>query len=143
MRGQTDVVSLLLNRMGPLGATTLLHDAALKGHVEIVELLLAHKAEVNAPNQEGAAALHDAALAGKCAVAEVLLNHGAQIDARDRDQQATPLERAASWGRIDVVELLLARGANPLLKDKNGKTALDLAIANNQSEVVKVLMRTP
>jgi ankyrin repeat protein len=77
------------------------------------------------------------------AVAEALLNHGAEIDARDRDQRATPLERAASWGRKDVVELLLARGANPAVKDRDGKTALDLAIANGQSDIVSVLMRTP
>jgi ankyrin repeat protein len=69
------------------------------------------------------------------------LNHGAEIDARDRDGQATPLERAASWGRRDVVELLLARGANPALKDKNGKTALDLAVANGQDDVVAVLQK--
>ena len=31
LRGQTNVVRLLLDRMGPLGSTTLLHDAALKG----------------------------------------------------------------------------------------------------------------
>ena len=111
----------------------LLHDAALKGHVEIVELLIAHKADVNARNAEGATALHDAALAGQTAVAEVLLNHGAEIDARDGDTQATALERAASWGASEVVELLLKRGANPSIKDKNGKTALDLAVANGQS----------
>ena len=117
MRGQADVVALLLDRMGPLGSTTLLHDAALKGHAQIVELLLAHKADVNARNAEGATALHDAALAGQCAVAEALLNHGAEIDARDGVTQATALGRAASWGRRDVVELLLARGANSSLKD--------------------------
>jgi uncharacterized protein len=76
-------------------------------------------------------------------VAEALLNHGAEIDARDRDQQSTPLQRAASWGRRDVVELLLKRGANPALKDKNGKTAFDLASANGQSDVLELLMRTP
>jgi ankyrin repeat protein len=145
MRGQADLVVLLLDRLP--GSTALLdpslHDAALKGYVEIVEILIAHKANVNALNAEGATALHDAALAGKCAVAEALLNHGAQVDARDRDSQATPLHLAASWGRRDVVELLLARGANPALKDKNGKTALDLATANGQSDVLSVLMRTP
>jgi ankyrin repeat protein len=76
-------------------------------------------------------------------VAEALLNHGAEIDARDGVTQATALGRAASWGRRDVVELLLARGANSSLKDKNGKTPLDLAVANGQSDVVSVLMRTP
>jgi ankyrin repeat protein len=39
--------------------------------------------------------------------------------------------------------LLLARGANASMKDKNGKTARDLAVANGQNDLVIVLMRTP
>jgi ankyrin repeat protein len=147
MRGQADVVGLLLDRMGASGSgellASLLHDAALKGYVEVVELLIAHKADVNARNAEGATALHDAALAGKAGVAEALLNHGAEINARDGDSEATALHRAASWGRRDMIELLVARGADRTLKDKNGKTALDLAVANGQNDVLPVLMRTP
>jgi ankyrin repeat protein len=44
-------------------------------------------------------------------MAALLLDRGADIDARD-DSGATPLYNAASWGRRDVVELLLARGAD-------------------------------
>jgi cytohesin len=143
MRGQTNVVSMLLDRMPPLGSTTLLHDAALKGHVDIMELLLSHGAEVNSLNAQGATALHDAALAGQRAAADALLKHGANINARDSESGATPLHQAASWGRRSVVELLLARHADPGIKDKNGRTALDLAVANGQQEVAEVLKRTP
>jgi ankyrin repeat protein/peroxiredoxin len=143
LRGQTNVVSMLLDRMPPLGSTTLLHDAALKGHIDIMELLLSHGADVNSLNAQGATALHDAALAGQRAAADALLKHGANINARDSDSGATPLHQAASWGRRSVVELLLARHADPGIKDKNGRTALDLAVANGQQEVAEVLKRTP
>jgi len=143
LRGQTNVVAMVLDRMPPLGSTTLLHDAALKGHVDVLELLLAHGADVNSLNAQGATALHDAALAGQRAAAETLLKHGANIDARDSESGATPLHQAASWGRRGVVDLLIARHADPHIKDKSGRTPLDLAVANGQDEVAQVLKRIP
>lgn len=105
-------------------------------------MLLKHGAKVDARNAEGATALHDAALAGQRAVAAALLDAGAPIDARDSESQATPLHRAASWGRVDVVKLLLERGADARLTDKSGHTALDLAVANGQNEAA-ALLRQP
>jgi len=143
MRGRTNVVEMLLSRMPPLGSTTLLHDAALKGHVDVLELLLKHGAQVDSLNAQGATALHDAALAGQKAAAEVLIRHGANVNARDAESGETPLHRAASWGRRGVVELLIEQKADPHIKDKNGRTPLDLAIANSQGEVAEVLKRIP
>lgn len=134
---------MLLDRMPPLGSTTLLHDAALKGHVDILELLLKHGAQVDSVNAQGATALHDAALAGQNAAAAALIRHGANINARDSEMGETPLHRAASWGRRSTVELLLANHADAQIKDKHGRTPLDLAIANSQNDVVAVLKRIP
>jgi ankyrin repeat protein/peroxiredoxin len=139
LRGQTNVVKMLLDMMPPLGSTTLMHDAALKGHVDILELLLVHGANVDSLNAQGATALHDAALAGQRATAEALLKHGANINARDSESGATPLHLAASWGRRPVVDLLLARKADPRIKDKNGRTPADLAMANGQADVAVLL----
>lgn len=143
LRGQTNVVKMLLDMLPPLGSTTLLHDAALKGHIDVIEVLLAHGAEIDSRNTQGGTALHDAALAGQRAAAEALLKHGANINARDSESGATPLHLAASWGRRNVVDLLLARQADAHVKDKNGRTPLDLAVANNQLEVAAVLKQTP
>jgi ankyrin repeat protein len=38
----------------------------------------------------------------------------------------TPLMNAASWVRYDAVQLLLERGADPLLKNERGQTALEV-----------------
>lgn len=43
--------------------------------------------------------------------AAMLLDHGARFDLRDDLLQSTPLGWACRWGRRDLVELLIARGA--------------------------------
>ena len=42
-------------------------------------------------------------------------------------------------GNREIVELLIARGADVHTKDKEGRTALSLAIRNNLSEIAEVL----
>jgi hypothetical protein len=42
-----------------------------------------------------------------------LLNAGARTDLRDNLLKSTPLGWACRWGRIELVKLLLERGADP------------------------------
>jgi hypothetical protein len=41
----------------------------------------------------------------------MLLDHGARIELRDELLRSTPLGWACRWGRREMVELLVARGA--------------------------------
>ena len=146
MRGQTDVVQLLLKRIQDVNAlryngSTLLHDAALKNRREIAEILIAKGADVNARNSIGSTPLHDAALAGSLDVAAVLIAHGANVNAQDTESGATPLHNAASWGRLEVVRLLLDKGADRTIKNKEGRTPADLASLNTQTAVVDLLSK--
>jgi ankyrin repeat protein len=118
------------------GGGTLLHDAALKGHIAVVRVLLEHGAKLDARNATGGTPLHDAALAGQTAVVELLLDKGAAINAKDTEGGETPLHRAASWNRGLTVELLLNRGADRTIRNKAGKTAFDLARENSADEAL-------
>jgi ankyrin repeat protein len=50
-------------------------------------------------------------------LATILLDAGARLDVRDTLLQSTPLGWACRWGRVDMVKLLLARGADPIEAD--------------------------
>lgn len=109
------------------GRTALMY-AALDGDLPMAELLIRSGVDVNAQDRAGYSALHFAAQEYRAAAAELLLNAGAQIDPQDSHGN-TPLFRAVfnSRGRGDVILLLLKHGANRLLANKSGVSALDLA----------------
>lgn len=108
----------LANRVSPyityyLGSGTPLNNAAAKGHLEIVKLLLAHGADPNLP-EEGIAprghALYSAAANRHYEVAKVLLEHGAYPNP-EVESSADALSRAISNGDQPMVELLCSYGA--------------------------------
>ncbi len=110
--------------------------AVQKGDLPAVRAGLERGVDVNALNMSGYPAL---AVAQNAGVATALLDAGAKADRRDKAGY-TPLMLQARDGRVDVVRLLLARGADRNAKDPSTqRTALDIAIANGQDEVAKVL----
>lgn len=137
------------------GATPL-HFAAINNQREMVDLLIDRGADLNAIDDEfGAPPAGWANEKGHTAMVHHLVARGAKIDlprsaafglteiARELLKAhpaavnvsggwGTPIHEASVWGHPDIVELLLAHGGNPNLKNRDGKTAL--AIATHQIE---------
>jgi ankyrin repeat protein len=97
--------------------------ASIKGHAELVKLLIAKDADVN---KTGWTPLHYAASGAKMNIIEILLEHSAYIDA-ESPNGSTPLMLAAMYGNADCVRLLLESGADPTLKNHLGLNAADFA----------------
>ena len=91
-----------------------------------VQLLLKHKARVDARDPGGRSALHEAALAGHPDIAAALLAAGADVHARDA-QQRTPWLEAARGGRLAMLETLSAARPDVTAVDADGRNALALA----------------
>jgi ankyrin repeat protein len=93
-----------------------------------VQLLLKHKARVDARDAHGRSALHEAARAGNVDILAVLLAAGADVHARDAAGR-TPLLDAAAGGRLGAVDALLAAKADPAAEDADGRGVLAIACA--------------
>ena len=59
---------------------TPLHVAADRCHVDVMEVLLKHAADVNALDRVGQTALHRSAQQGHSAACRLLLDHGADVN---------------------------------------------------------------
>lgn len=97
-----------------------------------VQLLLKHKARIDARDRQRRSALHEAAQAGHAEIAEVLLAAGANLDARDLLGR-TPFLEAARQGRAAVLEQLLQHKADFTAADGDGRNAVLLATLAEQA----------
>lgn len=113
---------LQVNRPNPNDETPLML-AALKRQELLVNSLIQRGADVNRP---GWSPLHYAATTGHVGIMRLLLEHHAYIDA-ESPNGTTPLMMAAYYGTPEATKLLLEEGADPLVRNHQGLTALDFA----------------
>jgi ankyrin repeat protein len=146
--GQVDVVRYLLSKnpdlsfRAYLGATPL-HWACFSGSRAVVDLLTQSGADSTARDETWDCTPRSF---GICVAANWGLAHlvRAQLDddpclANAMDGRTSPLHEAARNNRLEVVRLLLERGAEPQLQDDDGRTPLDLATERGHDAVTDLL----
>jgi ankyrin repeat protein len=128
-RGKPAIVELLLTKQGdvdprgPLGETPLMIAAGARD-IEIARVLLKHGAKINNQDLEGLTPLMWAVLS--CGIPQPFHTEG--------DKGPPDLKRD-----LPIVQFLLKSGADRQLKNKAGKTALELAEEIGYSEMVPYL----
>src|SRR5579871_2100781 len=111
-------------------------DAAMKGDRTAVRTLIQQKADVNAPQVDGATALHWAIYRDDAEMADALLRAGANVKAANRDG-VTPLAMASLYGNVAMISRLLKAGADASEVGPSGQTALMLAARNGSADAVR------
>lgn len=86
---------------------------------ELTEFLFQRGMNPNFRNWLGITPLHRFAERGDIHNAGIFLEHGAAIDAIDEQHCTTPLGWAAKAGKVEMVQFLLEKGANPHLPTGN------------------------
>jgi ankyrin repeat protein len=122
-----------------------LHLAAFFGQRETAEALLDAGADVRAVARNSEANLAiNAAAAGPRAdrrpeIVKLLITRGTPVDGRGSPAGHSPLHEAAFNGDLALVRLLLDSGADRSLRNREGETALDIALKHGRQEVARLL----
>ncbi len=131
------MLALLLPALGL--AKSPVADAAMKGDIAAVRALIQEKADINAPQADGATAMQWAAYRNDFALADVLIAAGANVRAANREG-ATPLYLASLAGSGAMIAKLLQAGADANAVGPQGETPLMLAARSGDLNSIKLLL---
>jgi len=115
-------------------------DAAMNGNRSAIRSLLRQKADVSAPQADGATALHWAVRQDDLETVDLLIGAGANVKAANR-LGVTPMSLACINGNAAIIEKLLKAGVDPNSRlSELGETPLLMASRTGNVEAVKVLL---
>lgn len=151
--GKADPLAILLQSHPHLAVavnangTNLLASAAKRGHLGVVQLMLARPESpllINQTNKHGETPLQRAVEAGRITVVEALLRH-AEIAPNVVDKHGqTPLHVAAGKRHADIARALVAHPSTDVnLQDRDRNTALHVAVRKRGADVAGVLLGHP
>ena len=139
--GAPKTVAYLLKQPGiQIDATNMADETALMlaanaNDLASAQLLIEAGASVNRPKWTP---LHYAASKGHTAMMRLLIENDAYVDA-ESPNGTTPLMMAAYYASPNAVKLMLEEGADPLLKNQDGQTALDMALVKDKKLSVQYI----
>ncbi|WP_353283954.1 ankyrin repeat domain-containing protein [Wolbachia endosymbiont (group A) of Lypha dubia] len=163
--GKWNVVKLLISNGAKFNNEitiqgTPLHFAVQEGNLDMVRFLLDEGADTESQDKDNKKPLHLAVEADRLNIVELLLDRGASVNAKDENNK-TPLDLAtkedvkellkraqldqgllisAQDGNLDkVVEYFIGKRVSLKVKDRDGKTPLDLAEQKGHTDIAKVI----
>jgi len=114
---------------------SLVFGAAIRGDIEVVRFLFAMGVKP-VEKRKGFNLLHSAAVSGNGELVEFLLSQGYSINEVNDDGQ-TALWLAVDKNRIEAVKILLSRGADKTIADKQGRKAINVSRDSEISNLLK------
>jgi uncharacterized protein len=135
----TVVLLICMGGVGRGAAASDVANAVMRGDRPALHALLQQKADVNAPQVDGATALHWAVYRDDLDVTETLIRAGARVNVANRDG-VTPLAMASLYGNVAMIDRLLGGGADAKQRGVNGETMVMFAARNGNPAAIKVLL---
>ncbi|CAG9534153.1 unnamed protein product [Cercopithifilaria johnstoni] len=108
----------------------------------LIDAIESGQVDANFTDDVGQTLLNWSSAFGTAEMVTYLCDKGADVN---KGQRSSSLHYAACFGRSDIVKILLKYGANPDLRDEEGKTALDKAHERSEEEhqIVANILESP
>ena len=116
-----------------------LNKAAYNGDVEEVAAILKTRPDPDNRDSSGGTALHAAMFQKNIKIVEMLIDYGLDVNAIGPKNGYTPLHDAVWGNNPAAAKLLLEKGADPTIKNKEGQTPLEKAKSEGKEDLVEVL----
>lgn len=113
--------------------------AAYNGEKQKVVQILKTKPDIDHRDSFGGTALHCAMFQKDSTIIEILLDYGFDPNAKGIKNGYTPLHDAVWATNMEAVKILLKRGANPGIKNKDGITAYKFAKKSGKEEIAEYI----
>ncbi|HSK18154.1 MAG TPA: ankyrin repeat domain-containing protein [Longimicrobiales bacterium] len=121
---------------------TPLHYAAERGHALVIRASGRAPGAVEVVDTAGRRALHVAVRALRQDAVAALIDAGADVDARDAEGRTALAAAAAAGAPAALVNLLLEAGASASIADDEGWNAVQLAVRENNIELLELFARS-
>jgi 7,8-dihydropterin-6-yl-methyl-4-(beta-D-ribofuranosyl)aminobenzene 5'-phosphate synthase len=129
-----------LNVKNNSGQTPFHQFCGLRGRLKIIKMSAEKGADIHTRDNDNKTTLHTSVETWNKHAAIFLMESGVNHNSQD-NQGKTPLHYAVEKGPyfLDLIKKMIEKEADIAIKEKEGKTPLDLAIESNHKEIIELL----
>lgn len=142
--GSAEIAELLISKGADINSENLLlnaplHESLINGKNEVAILLIEKGCELQKQNSEEKAPVHYAARYNCLPVLKILISKKVDLEVREKNRNQTPLlYLALRTDYAEAAKMLIEGGADVNARDRDDATALDYAIHDGRSNLIKL-----
>ena len=106
------------------------------GNLEMIKLLIARNLDLTIRNKDGKNALTYAIQLNRIEIIRSIIERVGSVDVRDKDSGETPFISACLMDKFEIAGELLQMGANPHIRNAQGKNLYEIAQTQNNAKIL-------